>query len=1092
MSTYRKSQKRGMFGTRTGKKSGLDLPCLMRKYSLRFTQTLLLIYGRMFDSRTAMRLRLGLPYSMQEFLMNVSMKFSQTTVLSLMLKLSRKYKSVLVLNFLMLFILMGTPICASGFEVSPISLEIPTKKHKSISDLTKSTKAGNSIENVVISSDSVNVNNPQDSLQVRTMASSIASSITSSIASSNTSSIDSSNTSSITSSNTSSIVSSITSSIASSEAESKVPLRTFIQKVEAETAYRFLYRDALISRVVVTSNAIDSDDKWIPALNDELRAQKIGLHIDFLRNQIILFEIKDPVEDRDRFMLRGSVVDAETGNSMAYATVQWYVGGSVRGTITDQNGRFQMVVGRAFSSSEIVVSYVGYLAESVRLGEILNGLEQDNHLSTRERLHQIGDSEITIRLRPNPIMGPAILVSSSHFRMATDTLVGQFSRFGQFGAFGEGSAVRTLQPLASVGLSGAMSSGLQVRGSSPDGMQVLLDGVAVYNQNHLFGLFDPFNRDALQSVGFYYDVVPASFAAPPGGTLVYNTRTGSQIKPQYSAGISNSAVRATLEGPIRGGQGSWLVSGRNSYLNEMNWFNNRRLITWGLDVDRESESPRNGISDISAQTVFPGVAEARFFDIHSKLMFDSQRSGVWSGSFYFGGDYTYQEAERFTGATQGAPNPNREFDLIDVNTTNKWSNWVLSAQNRYRAAENKTLHTQVSASFYTSEFDKDDYLFVRVVPQTGQLRAFFGEFSQNNRLFHTRASHALHTSDNHGNRLHLGVEANYFDVIYDEISAARPDFRLETTSFLGDLFAQYDVTHWQNIHVFGGLRLHYYSLGDYFRLSPRLMVRVLPEERVHFGLGYSRNYQFLHSVSLKNISSAQIWVSSLSYQSPAEVDNFTGGIYASLWNGAVFQTEGYYKIHRNARVHEVNNTLVSNRDSFLESPWFSTGEMVSRGIETQLLQRFGVMKWSGSYTYSIVEMQNEWLNRGERFYADWDRRHQIFTGLTAEFGSGFSANISAVFATGAPHYTVENAVTVEDRLDDYLRYDFGAGYGFVVGNTRVQANFNVFNLTNRRNVWYRSPVMVADRTTRPVRLRFEDLDVYDLGILPSFDISVQF
>ena len=65
---------------------------------------------------------------------------------------------------------------------------------------------------------------------------------------------------------------------------------------------------------------------------------------------------------------------------------------------------------------------------------------------------------------------------------------------------GEVDVIKALQLLPGVQSGGEGSSGLYVRGGSPDQNLILLDGVPVYNANHLFGFFSVFNADAIKDV----------------------------------------------------------------------------------------------------------------------------------------------------------------------------------------------------------------------------------------------------------------------------------------------------------------------------------------------------------------------------------------------------------------------------------------------------------------------------------------------------------------------------------------------------------------------------------------------------------------
>ena len=112
----------------------------------------------------------------------------------------------------------------------------------------------------------------------------------------------------------------------------------------------------------------------------------------------------------------------------------------------------------------------------------------------------------------------------------------------------------------------------------------------IYNQSHLFGLFDAFNAEALQTVGFYYGVAPAEYQAPPGGTLAFRTRPGARTEAHVTAEASPTAVSGTVEGPLADGRGSWLVSARHSYLDALPWLGSDDLVAQGLDVGRPTSA----------------------------------------------------------------------------------------------------------------------------------------------------------------------------------------------------------------------------------------------------------------------------------------------------------------------------------------------------------------------------------------------------------------------------------------------------------------------------------------------------------------------
>lgn len=80
---------------------------------------------------------------------------------------------------------------------------------------------------------------------------------------------------------------------------------------------------------------------------------------------------------------------------------------------------------------------------------------------------------------------------------------------------GEVDIFKVIQLLPGVQSGSEGTSGLYVRGGSPDQNLILLDGVPVYNASHLFGFFSVFNDGAINNV----ELIKGGFPARFGGRL---------------------------------------------------------------------------------------------------------------------------------------------------------------------------------------------------------------------------------------------------------------------------------------------------------------------------------------------------------------------------------------------------------------------------------------------------------------------------------------------------------------------------------------------------------------------------------------------
>ena len=774
-------------------------------------------------------------------------------------------------------------------------------------------------------------------------------------------------------------------------------------------------------------------------------------------------------------ILTGHIIDEETGARLPFANLTWIKDGYLQGVTTNESGYFLVQfndVERDAPSLQLSVSYVGYHSNQVTID------------------FENVPSELSIRLKPATIQGHEVLISSNVLNTDLDTTWHHLLNQALFSPFGESSVIRSLNVLPAVALSAALSDGLNVRGSKADGFQVLLDGAPIYNQNHFFGMFDAFNADALQTVGFYYDIAPASFFAPPGGTLSFLTRPGSVYRFKGNLAASNTSLRGTFEGPIVKGKSSWLISGRHSYLDRVNWFNNQDIVGIGLDTSREISELPPALTNLEDFQVTPVSSNARFYDVHGKLTSESSRGLRTTLSFYVGGNNTELLADRVS--IERNENTNRlALTEEPAQTLNKWGNEAVSLQLHHRLGAMAYLRTTLSGSHYLSRFSKDDFVYTRL-NRNERPRNYVFPFSHENELIDLKFAEDLNIVSGNNALWSFGGALNYFAVNYNEQSANRPGFGEDYYALQTDLYSEYERKS-DLLDIRLGLRGIYFSQGAVLRLSPRSQITLLPKGRVSFRLGYSKNYQFLHQLYLENTNSASIWVLTTGAQGPSSVNNLTGGMYIKISPSTLFQVEGYFRDYEKLRRHEINaptQLSTSNAQRFV--PWFSENNAYAQGIEALLRQRIGKILWTHSYTLSKVELQNDQTLEGNRYPAEWDRRHQYTTNLQLDISSRISATLSWFYATGNPDVFTYTTDTPPERLPDYHRMDTSFSIEQPLNASMLKVTLSIYNLYNAENTWYRDKVQVFNSRRPALGTGFLDVDVFDLGFQPSFDISLAF
>ena len=143
--------------------------------------------------------------------------------------------------------------------------------------------------------------------------------------------------------------------------------------------------------------------------------------------------------------------------------------------------------------------------------------------------------------------------------------------------FGETDVLKALQLLPGVQAGAEATAGLYVRGGNPDENLLLLDGVPVYNVNHMFGMFSVFNPDAIKNVTLYKGSFPAHYYGRLSSVVDIRMKDGDLNQYHGNASVGLVSSKINLEGPIIKGKTSFNISARRTYsdllLNSAIWLN---------------------------------------------------------------------------------------------------------------------------------------------------------------------------------------------------------------------------------------------------------------------------------------------------------------------------------------------------------------------------------------------------------------------------------------------------------------------------------------------------------------------------------------
>jgi hypothetical protein len=178
----------------------------------------------------------------------------------------------------------------------------------------------------------------------------------------------------------------------------------------------------------------------------------------------------------------------------------------------------------------------------------------------------------------------------------------------------------------------------------------------------------------------------------------------------------------------------------------------------------------------------------------------------------------------------------------------------------------------------------------------------------------------------------------------------------------------------------------------------------MASDRLSFKAAYSKMSQNIHLLSSSTISlPTDLWLPTTKKVKPQTSHQFAlGGVYQV--NRAIdFSVEGFYKSMDNLLEYKDGASFVGATTGWEDK--VEMGKGWSYGLEFLLEKKIGkTTGWLG-YTWSKTERQFDNLNWGQKFYARYDRRHDINFVLTHRFSKRFDVGLTWVYGTG-------NAVTL--------------------------------------------------------------------------------
>ena len=289
---------------------------------------------------------------------------------------------------------------------------------------------------------------------------------------------------------------------------------------------------------------------------------------------LFVFSISISAQNRTG-IIKGTVSDKISKEGLAGANI--LITGTTIGTSTNIDGEFEFV-NIPVGTQTLRFSYIGY----------------ETIIKTDVAVRPGRITFVNVELNPTTIESDEISVTAGYFHNKDEANVNMVSFNAEEikrspGSMGDVS--RILMAMPSTSQVSDDHNDLAVRGGSPVENGFYVDGIPVPNINHFpsigstGGPIGILNIDFIENVNFLTSGFSPKYGDRLSSVVDIKYREGNKDKFEMQADLNISGFGGGMEGPLPGGNGSWMISGKKSYLDiVMDLFFNSQAMPHLTDV----------------------------------------------------------------------------------------------------------------------------------------------------------------------------------------------------------------------------------------------------------------------------------------------------------------------------------------------------------------------------------------------------------------------------------------------------------------------------------------------------------------------------
>lgn len=751
---------------------------------------------------------------------------------------------------------------------------------------------------------------------------------------------------------------------------------------------------------------------------------------------LLVLSLSFQVAFSQKSTISGYLKDAETGEALIGARV--YVDSIRQGAVANEYGFYSLTLPNG--TYTVLYTFVGKQAEKKQIKlagniELNINLKEKGELNTvvvtGERKEQESSEMSTVNLSMSKVKSLPVLL-------------------------GEVDIIKTAQLLPGIQSGSEGSSGLYVRGGGPDQNLILLDGVPIYNANHLFGFFSVFNADAINQVKLVKGGFPAEYGGRISSVIDIRMNEGDMKKIHGEGSVGIISSKLMLNGPIIKDKTSFMISARRTYIDILA----KPFIAL---ANKKANEGNPGGEDRTSGGYF-------FYDVNGKVNHIINDNNRIYFSAYIGNDKFYlNQRYQFNDSSQ-----DKEF-VEEADGGLRWGNKIMALRWNHKFGPKLFANTTLNYSDYTfnTSFGGKTY----PVDQPNEPTTDFS-FEYISGITDWGGNINFYYYPNPKNKIQFGVGETYHtfrpgvnQVSFSNVSAEFGNDRTFAHEFYG--YIQDDVVLTKRLMANAGLHFSNFLVRGklYNSLQPRLALNYKLDEKSSLKASYAKTTQFLHLLTNTSIGlPTDLWVPVTDSIPPQQGHQVALGYTRELPKGFRIGTEVYYKTMANLIEYKEGASFFGSTagwESLVE-----VGDGYSYGAEVLFEKKTGkTTGWIG-YTLSWTNRQFDNLNNGEEFPYRYDRRHDISVAITHKFSDNFDIGVVWVYGTGnAVTLALQqyNSISSENfwsstinhiderngyRMPSYHRLDVGFNFHKEKKWGEATWSFGVYNAYNRQNPFF--------------------------------------